>query len=295
MSGGRRTVVPIGIFDGVHRGHQLVLTRAHEAARAADADVAVVTFDPHPVAILRPELMPMMLTTTARRVALLERYGADRVLVLEFSHEMSLQSPEDFIETTLVGQLGAVRVVVGENFRFGHGAKGDVDLLRRSGLEVDALPLVSEGEPISSTRIRAQVAAGDVVGAAGLLGRAHLVEGPVIRGDARGRALGFPTANVDVAEGIAIPADGVYAGHLTGLSGDRMPAAISVGTNPTFDGQNRRVEAYAIDVGHDLDLYGRHVTVEFTARLRGMERFESVESLVSQMAADVDTARSRLH
>jgi riboflavin kinase/FMN adenylyltransferase len=295
MTGARPSVVPIGIFDGVHRGHQLVLARAVAAARERDARVVVITFDPHPVAVLRPEAMPLMLMTVERRIALLEQYGADEVVVLEFNRALSQQTADEFVEQTLVGRLNAVQIVVGANFRFGHRAAGDVALLRKFGLEVDDVPLLTVGEPVSSTQIRDVVVVGDVAAAAELLGRPHMVEGPVVRGDARGRELGFPTANVAVADGIAIPADGVYAGHLIRAGGERAGAAISVGTNPTFDGRTRRVEAYAIDVGHDLDLYDEHVVVEFVDRLRGMERFASVEALVEQMASDVAQARTRLH
>jgi riboflavin kinase/FMN adenylyltransferase len=292
---GRKSVVPIGIFDGVHRGHQLVLARAAEAARELDARVVVITFDPHPVAVLRPEAMPMMLTTIERRIALLKQYGAESVVVLEFNHALSQQSADEFVEQTLVERLNAVRIVVGANFRFGHRASGDVALLRKFGLEVDDVPLLADGEVLSSTHIRALIAEGDVEAAADSLGRLHFVEGPVVRGDARGRELGFPTANVAVAEGIAIPKDGVYAGYLVRESGERGKAAISVGTNPTFDGESRRVEAYVIDEGHELELYDTHVLVEFAARLRGMTKFDSVEVLVEQMAADVVQTRTRLH
>jgi riboflavin kinase/FMN adenylyltransferase len=291
----RASVVPIGIFDGVHRGHQLVLARAVEAAREHDARVVVITFDPHPVGVLQPDAMPLMLTTIERRIALLKQYGADSVVTLEFDHELSLQTADEFIEQTLVERLNAVRIVVGANFRFGHRAAGDVALLRKFGLEVDDVPLLAIGEVLSSTQIRALVAKGEVVAAAEALGRFHLVEGPVVRGDARGRDLGYPTANVAVAPGIAIPQDGVYGGYLVRSSGERSKAAISVGTNPTFNGETRRVEAYAIDVGHDLDLYDEHVIVEFAERLRGMERFDTVDQLVAQMAADVVQARTRLH
>jgi riboflavin kinase / FMN adenylyltransferase len=288
-------VVPIGIFDGVHRGHQLVIETAREAARERDAGVTVVTFDPHPVAVLRPRAVPLMLTTIERRLALLKQCGADDVVVLDFNHDLSLQSADDFVEKTLLERLRAVEVVVGANFRFGHRALGDVALLRRHGLVVADLELLRDGHVLSSTYIRERVAMGDVVAAAVALGRPHLVEGPVVRGDARGRELGFPTANVAVDGGIAIPADGVYAGYLVRPEGSRSLAAISVGTNPTFDGRTRRVEAYVIDEGHDLELYDEHVLVEFAERLRGMERFDSVDDLVAQMARDVDQARSRLH
>jgi riboflavin kinase/FMN adenylyltransferase len=289
------SIVPIGIFDGVHRGHQLVLQRAVEAASERDLRVVVITFDPHPVAILRPEAMPLMLTTLPRRVELLQQHGADEVVVLEFTQAMSQQAPEEFIEQTLLARVAAKRIVVGQNFRFGHRATGDVALLRKYDLQVDDVALLSDVETISSTYIREQIAAGDVAAAAAALGRPHFVEGPVVRGDARGRGLGFPTANVGVDHRIAIPQDGVYAGHLRRADGKRSVAAISVGTNPTFDGVHRRVEAYIIDEGHDLELYDEHVVVEFEERLRGMEKFASVDELVDQMAKDVAATRARLH
>lgn len=290
--GGRRAVVPIGIFDGVHRGHQLVLARAVEAAREHDARVVVITFDPHPVAILRPEALPLMLTTIDRRIRLLKQYGADSVVVLEFNDALSQQTADEFVEQTLVERLNAIRIVVGANFRFGHRAAGDVALLRKFGLEVDDVPLLAAGEVLSSTAIRERVAEGDVVAAADALGRLHLVEGPVVRGDARGRALGYPTANVAVAPDIAIPKDGVYAGWLVRDGGERLQAAISVGTNPTFDGVERRVEAYALDV--DIDLYDESVVVEFAQHLRGMARFETAAELVAAMARDVERTRAEL-
>jgi riboflavin kinase / FMN adenylyltransferase len=289
-----QSIVPIGIFDGVHRGHQLVPARAVASAKERDARVVVITFDPHPVAVLRPDAMPLMLTTVKRRIELLKQYGADSVVVLEFNDELSKQTADEFVEQTLVERLNAVQIVVGSNFRFGHRASGDVDLLRKFGLEVDDVPLLRDGEIISSTEIRERIAAGDVVAAAAALGRPHFVEGPVVRGDARGRELGFPTANLRVDEGIAIPADGVYAGHLVRASGERSLAAISVGTNPTFDGEQRRVEAYVIDEGHELELYDEHVIVEFAQRLRGMVRFDGIEPLIEQMSRDVNDARSIL-
>jgi riboflavin kinase / FMN adenylyltransferase len=294
MSGVRPAVVPIGIFDGVHRGHQLVLARAGEAAAARDARVVVITFDPHPVAVLRPEAVPPMLMTVERRIELLKRHGADSVVVLEFTEALSKQSPEEFIEKTLIDRLAAVQIVVGANFRFGHRARGDVELLRRYDLAVDDVPLLRDGDVVSSTEIRERVAVGGVERAAELLSRNHFVEGPVVRGDARGRGLGFPTANLAVDAGIAIPADGVYAGWLTRADGRRSIAAVSVGTNPTFDGHTRRVEAYVIDEGHELELYDEHVVVEFAHRLRGMERFDDVAALVAQMTRDVDDARAVL-
>jgi riboflavin kinase/FMN adenylyltransferase len=295
MSGVQRaSVVPIGIFDGVHRGHQLVLGRAVESAAARDARVVVITFDPHPVAVLRPDAVPLMLMTTARRIELLKEYGADEVVILEFTKELSKQTAEEFVEHTLIERLHAVQIVVGANFRFGNRAKGDVALLRKYDLVVDDVRLLRDGEILSSTHIRELVADGDVEAAAAALGRPHEVEGPVVRGDARGRELGFPTANLAVAPGIAIPKDGVYAGRLVRADGERSKAAISVGTNPTFNGVERRVEAYVIDEGHELDLYDEHVRVEFVARLRGMTRFDGIDPLIAQMTKDVVDARTRL-
>jgi riboflavin kinase/FMN adenylyltransferase len=235
-----------------------------------------------------------MLTTLERRLELLHAHGADDVEVLEFNRELSRQGADEFVDQVLVGKLSAVQIVVGRNFRFGHRASGDVELLRKHSLAVDDVPLLTEGGTVSSTMVRDYVVHGDVEAAASALGRLHLVEGPVVRGDARGRALGFPTANVAVGEDIAVPQDGVYAGWLTRADGTRIKAAISVGTNPTFDGVERRVEAYAIDVGHDLDLYDEHVVVEFAGRLRGMERFADVDALIEQMGRDVAVARTAL-
>lgn len=290
----RPAVVPIGIFDGVHRGHQLVLSHAVESAKRRGARVVALTFDPHPVAVLRPEAMPLMLTTLDRRIQLLEKHGADEVVVLEFNDALSKQSAEEFIEHTLIERLSAVQIVVGANFRFGHRASGDVALLRKYDLAVDDVDLLRDADVISSTLIRELVAAGNVEAAATALGRNHFVEGPVVRGDARGRELGFPTANLGIDHRIAIPHDGVYAGWLTRESGSRSKAAISVGTNPTFVGVARRVEAYVIDEGHDLELYDEHVVVEFQRHLRGMERFDSIEDLIEQMTKDVTTARASL-
>jgi riboflavin kinase/FMN adenylyltransferase len=282
------------VFDGVHRGHQLVLRHAVAAARERDARVVVVTFHPHPTTILAPGHVPPMLTTLQRRLDLLHAHGADEVEVLEFNRELSRQGADEFVDQVLVGKLSAVQIVVGRNFRFGHRASGDVELLRKHRLAVDDVPLLTEGGTVSSTMVRDYIVHGEVEAAAVALGRLHLVEGPVVRGDARGRALGFPTANVAVGEDIAVPQDGVYAGWLTRAAGTRVKAAISVGTNPTFDGVERRVEAYAIDVGHDLELYDEHVVVEFAGRLRGMERFADVDALIDQMGKDVAVARTLL-
>ena len=301
-----RTVVTVGNFDGVHRGHQRVVRRACEKAAEVRADAVVaVTFDPHPVAVLRPELAPPVLTPVERRAELLADAGVDALLVVPFDRALAGWSPERFVEEVLVSTLHAAAVVVGANFRFGARAAGDVALLERMGrdlggpsadrgFETVGVPLDGGQEVWSSTYVRRCLAEGDVAGAAAALGRPVSVRGPVQRGDRRGRQLGYPTANVAIGAEAA-PADGVYAGWVTVLDdGTRHPAAVSVGTNPTFDGQRlRRVEAYVLD-RDDLDLYDREVEVSFTSRLRGMERFESVADLLDAMARDVSQAREVL-
>ncbi|WP_406089142.1 bifunctional riboflavin kinase/FAD synthetase [Kitasatospora purpeofusca] len=304
-----RSVVTIGSFDGVHRGHQLIINRVVERARERGVRSVVVTFDPHPSEVVRPGTHPPLLAPQPRRAELIEELGVDAVLVLPFTTEFSKESPEEFFRQVLVDALHACLVVEGPNFRFGHRAAGNVALLAElgraadCGVEVVDLQVrgtVGDGEPFSSTLTRRLVASGDVAGAAEVLGRPHRVEGEVVRGAQRGREMGYPTANVDTVPHSAVPADGVYAGWLIagrpgtllpeGGQGGRMPAAISVGTNPTFDNTARTVEAYAIDrVG--LDLYGLHVAVEFLVYLRGMEKFDSVEALLERMADDVKRAR----
>lgn len=288
-----RSTVTIGVFDGVHRGHRQVIGRAVRRARESGTAAVVVTFDPHPVAVLRPDIRPIALCTLEHRLDLFAELGVDATLVLPFTPARAAQPADEFVIEVLVGALHAAYVVVGADFRFGHRAAGDVQLLRargaRDGFAVDAVPLAGEGERFSSTRIRALVAAGDVAAAARALGRPHRVEGPVVRGDHRGHAIGYPTANLALPPETAIPADGIYAGWLT-HAGARMPAAISIGTNPTFGGTVRRVEAYVLD-RDDLELYGEHVQVDFAERLRDTVRFDSVEALVAQMRIDCDQAR----
>ena len=298
------SAVTIGVFDGVHRGHQRIVARAREVAAGHRRPLVVVTFDPHPDEVVRPGSHPPLLCTLRRRVQLLSELGADAVCVLQFTLEFSRLSPDEFVRVVLAERLHARHVVVGGNFRFGHRAAGDVALLAELGEKYDfraeGVPLLTDdGVRISSSLIRDRLAAGDVAGAARALGRPHRVEGVVVRGAQRGRTLGIPTANLETPPHTAIPADGVYAGWLasldeTGLEAQRWPAAISVGTNPTFDGQHRVVEAYALD-RDDLDLYGVHVAVDFTARLRGMARFDSVDELIAQMRLDVDQARTLLN
>ena len=294
------SVVTIGVFDGVHRGHQAVVRRAAEIAAGLGRPVVVVTFDPHPDDVVRPGSHPPLLCSARRRAELLAGLGVDAVCVLPFTRELSQLGPDEFVRAVLVDRLHAARVVVGEDFRFGYRAAGDVALLAELGEKYDftaeGVPLLADdGVRISSSGIRAQLAAGDVIGAERDLGRPHRVEGVVVRGHQRGRALGFPTANLETVPHTAIPADGIYAGWLISLDPaghglERWPAAISVGTNPTFEGAERSVEAYALD-RDDLDLYGVHVAVDFIARMRGMVRFDSVDDLIAQMHRDAQEAR----
>jgi riboflavin kinase / FMN adenylyltransferase len=262
--------------------------------------VVVVTFDPHPIAVLRPEHAPPTLTTIESRTALLGAAGADDVLVLPFTREVASWSPEQFVLDVLVGALHARAVVVGANFRFGAKAAGDLGTLTQLGADHDfrAEGIALDGGPQvwSSTYVRNCLLSGDVEGAAEALGHPFTVRGEVVKGDQRGRELGYPTANVPTVGMLAAPADGVYAGWLRRLDesgATPLPAAISVGTNPTFDGRERRVEAYVLD-RDDLELYGVEVEVSFTARIRGMLRFDSVDELVATMAHDVDRCRELL-
>jgi riboflavin kinase/FMN adenylyltransferase len=293
------TVVTIGNFDGVHRGHQTVLRKAREEAERVGLPVVAVSFDPHPMAVLRPEHAPSIITPLDRRADLLVDTGADHVLALPFDMDMAGWSPQQFVDRVLVEALRAEVVVVGANFRFGHRAAGDVAMLREAGGSAGftAVGVELEGGPQvwSSTYVRTCLAAGDVAGAAEALGHLFAVRGVVVEGDKRGRDLGFPTANVPVDPQAAVPADGVYAGWLRRVGdGTTYPAAISVGTNPTFDGQReRRVEAYALD-RTDLELYGVEVEIAFAERLRGMVRFDGVDALVETMHDDVARTREIL-
>jgi riboflavin kinase/FMN adenylyltransferase len=292
-SGWGRCVVTIGVFDGVHRGHQAIICRAVERARQAAVPAVVVTFDPHPSEVVRPGSHPAVLTGARYKAELVERLGGDVLCVLPFTVEFSRMSPKDFAHAVLVARLHAAAVVVGANFRFGHKAAGDLAVLTalgdQFGFAAEGVPLLTDdGTTISSTFVRSCVDAGDVETATRALGREHRVEGVVVRGDARGRQIGFPTANVETSAHAAIPADGVYAGRLA-HRGRRLAAAISIGTNPTFAGRERRVEAFVLDF--DEDIYGDHVALDFTARLRDTVRFASVDELVEQMHRDV--ARTR--
>lgn len=294
-----RTAVVIGNFDGVHLGHRQVLSRARELADDRGLQIVAVTFDPHPMAVLRPEHAPTMLTTIERRAELLAGAGVDAVLALPFDASVAAWSPTEFVTRVLVDALHASAVVVGANFRFGSRAAGDVGTLVELGRQHD---FVAEGIALdagpmvwSSTYVRTCLAAGDVAGAAEALGHPYAVRGIVVQGDQRGRELGYPTANVPTDGLTAAPADGVYAGRLRRLdTGEELPAAISVGTNPTFDGERyRRIESYVLD-RTDLELYGVEVEVSFVDKLRGMAAFDSIDELLVQMADDVRRAREIL-
>jgi len=295
------SVVAIGVFDGVHHGHRTVVGKAVAHARALGAPTVVVTFDPHPDDVVRPGTHPGFLSTLEHRCALLGELGVDAVCVVPFTRELASLTPEEFVDHVLVEKLHAKAVTVGENFRFGHRAAGDTETLaelgRERGFVVDAEPLLAgEGGAWSSTYIRGLIRAGDVANAAYSLGRPHRIEGVVVHGDKRGRDLGYPTANLATTPHSAIPADGVYGGwFLLDPYGDaqRFAAAISIGTNPTFDGVERRVEAYVLDV-EDFDVYDRHVALDLVDRVRGQVRFDGIEALVAQMARDVADVRGML-
>jgi len=296
------TVVTIGAYDGVHVGHRAIIEEVRSRASTLGVPTAVVTFDRHPAAVVRPASAPKLLTDTDQKLELLAEAGVDYTLVLHFDEERSHESAEDFVNEVLVGCLRARLVVVGEDFHFGRNRGGNVELLRRMGpnlgFDVEGLTLVPvpgfEG-PVSSTAIRRTLAAGDVVTAARLLGRPHEVRGAVERGDGRGGSvLGFPTANVAVPNGIQLPADGIYAGWYERPDGSTHAAAISIGRRPTFypEGGPLMVEAYLLDF--EGDLYGERARVRFVSRLRGEERFESTDALVAQMNRDVEAARAAL-
>jgi riboflavin kinase/FMN adenylyltransferase len=278
--------VLIGIFDGVHQGHQELLSIAKNHGR-----VIALTFYPHPTSVLAPERTPMQLLPLADRVALLEECGAQEVVVLEFTREFADLSPDEFIEDILVKKLAAEHVVVGANFTFGHKAQGTAKYLQESNRFKTTIVKLEEnrGTPVSSTRIRNLIIDGDVERANELLTRSHYLVGPVVHGEKRGRTIGYPTANLGLDSLACVPADGVYAGWLS-VGSHRWPAAISIGTNPTFPGvRGRQVEAYAIDQV-DLDLYDQTAKVEFTSRLRDTLKFDSLDELLAQMKIDCERA-----
>jgi riboflavin kinase/FMN adenylyltransferase len=288
--------IAIGSFDGVHRGHREVIGRAVAAAAERDLRAGVVTFEPHPMTVLRPELAPRELSTPARKAELVAELGPDDLIVVRFDLALSQVGHEEFAERILRGEIGARYVVVGSNFRYGHRAQGSIATLveagDRVGFEVEVVGLEEAmGTPVSSSQIRDLIAAGHVEQAAGLLGRPPWLEGEVVRGDARGREIGFPTANLELAPRSVVPALGIYAGYAH-LPGRSRPAAISIGYNPTFSDERKRVrvEAHLLDFAEQV--YGEPIRLDLTARLRDELRFGSVEELVGQIARDVEAVRA---
>jgi riboflavin kinase/FMN adenylyltransferase len=275
---GRDRHVAIGTFDGVHLGHQAVID---------DADT-VLTFDPHPLTVIHPEAAPKLIMSPNLKRDVIDGLGVDELVVIPFDKEFSKRSAEDFIEHVLIEKLGAKTVSVGENFRFGAKARGDVEMLKSDDrFETRVIPLVEvDGETVSSTRIRGLVAAGDVEHAMHCLGAPFMLEGEVVTGDQRGRELGFPTANIVPDDSLVVPGHGVYAAFSNG-----HPSAVNVGIRPTFEtGRGLLVEPYLIDF--DGDLYGQNLRVAFVERLRGEKRFESSEALIEAMNDDVERARA---
>ena len=293
------TVVTIGNFDGVHRGHRHVLDQVVAAARSRELTSVAITFDPHPAVVHRPLERHESITAFGEKSRLLADTGLDGLVVLHYTLEFAQATPEEFVRSVIVDALHAAVVVVGHDVRFGRHNSGDFATMQRLGaeygFEVIAVEDFGEDRRCSSTWIRDALRAGDVAEAAQVLGRNHQVHGEVVHGFARGRELGVPTANLsDEVQGM-VPADGVYAGWLHDESGRRWPAAVSVGSNPTFEGVARVVEAHVIDRPQeqveDFDLYGQQVAVEFVQRLRGMVAFEGIAKLIEQM--DDDVARTR--
>jgi riboflavin kinase/FMN adenylyltransferase len=311
------TVVTFGNFDGVHRGHQQVLSQLVRIGRLNHARAVAITFDPHPAQVHRPESAPELIMGLEDKLVALGELGLDAVLVLKYSLELAGLTPEEFVADILIGSLKASHVVIGHDARFGRGNSGDLGTMQELGRKLGFEVLVisefgSEGFPVhkavhddggtdrrcSSTWVREALRSGDVATAAAVLGRPHRMRGEVVHGAARGRDLGFPTANLASTASGYIPADGIYAGWLVDQAGTRWPAAISVGSNPTFDGVSRQVEAHVIDRPAEdadaFDLYGQTVVVEFVARLRGMVAYRGPEALVEQMRLDVVQAHELL-
>jgi riboflavin kinase / FMN adenylyltransferase len=293
------TVVTIGAYDGVHVGHRALIADVRRLAAERGCASAVVTFDRHPAVVVRPESAPKLLTDLEQKLELLADTGIDYALVIHFDEQRAAESAPDFVREILVDCLHARSVVVGHDFHFGKGRQGNVALLldmgRELGFDVLGIKLIEDhGAAVSSTEIRRRLADGDVAGAAELLGRPYEVRGVVIRGDERGRHLGYPTANIAVPAEVQLPADGIYAGWYERPTGEVNAAAISLGRRPTFyeDAEASLLEAYLIDF--DGDLYGEPAKVRFIKRLRGEQKFDSVDALTNQIAKDVDETRTAL-
>jgi riboflavin kinase/FMN adenylyltransferase len=300
------TAVTVGAYDGVHRGHRAVIGEVRRLAAERGLGTAVVTFDRHPATVVRPESAPLQLTDLEQKIELLGATGVDYILVLTFDEPRSREAAEDFVTEVLVGCLNAKLVVVGADFHFGHARRGNVELLRTMGaklgfdvlgldlVDIDGTAAVDPSAQVSSTAIRAALAAGELERANEMLGRWYEVRGRVVHGDSRGRAFGFPTANIEVPAGVQLPADGIYAGWYERPDGEVAPAALSLGRRPTIyaDQPYRLLEAHLLDWTGDL--YGEQANVRFVARLRGEERFESEAALIDQIARDCDEARGVL-
>ena len=297
-----RAIITIGAYDGVHLGHHAVIARVRELAALHDAQSAVVTFDRHPASVVRPESAPQLLTGPEQKMELLEATGIDNVVIVPFNQDQAAESPESFVERVLVGCLRTQFIVVGEDFHFGRGRDGNVDLLRKLGAEHDfevapleLIPRVDGvDEPVSSTAIRRALAGGDVTRANQMLGRPFEARGQVVVGDQRGRLLGFPTANVEVPNAISLPADGVYAGWYERPNGETHPCAINLGRRPTFyeHADSSLLEAHLL--GFDGDLYNERAFVQFTHFLRSERKFDGVDALIEQLGQDIATATELL-
>lgn len=293
-------MITIGVYDGVHLGHRALIAQAHEIGDRLGLETAILTFDRHPAQLVSPDRAPCILTDLDQKVELLRSTGVHHVEVLAFDEARRQESAEDFVRSVLVEGMSARAVVVGRDFHFGHGRRGNVELLeamgRDLGFEVHGLELVpdTQGEVVSSTRVRSLLAGGDVAGAAILLGRQHEIRGTVVRGDSRAKDLGAPTANIEVPPGICLPAEAIYAGWYERPAGEAHPAAISLGRRPTFYGEDGAMvlEAHLLDF--DGDLYGEPARLRFAARLRRQETYPDIDDLRRQMAADLEEARAVL-
>ncbi len=288
----------IGVFDGVHLGHKTVITHALAEAKERGTTVTVVTFEPHPAYVLRPESAPLLLTCLDAKLELLEAAGVDVTVIVSFDKDRAKETAHDFVQRLLVDTLAATKIIVGSDFHFGYKREGSVAMLEKLGLEngfsVDPITLFEQDdsaiEPVSSTAIRRALAGGNIALAASMLGRSYEVRGTVVQGDQRGRTIGFPTANVAIDEHIALPADAVYAGWYSRPDGTRHTCAINLGKRPTFHQHAQRslLEAHLLDF--DGDLYGEAATIEFAALLRSEKRFAGVDELVAQLHKDVEQA-----
>lgn len=302
LDGSQRSVITIGAYDGVHRGHRSVIDEVKRLAAEGGDHSVVVTFDRHPASVVRPESAPRLLTTLEQKLELLAATGIDATVVIRFDAEQSAEPPEAFVRRVLVDGLRVRTVVVGDDFHFGHGRAGNVALLRRLGSEFDfeVVPIHlldrTDGveEPISSTAVRRALAGGDVEIATALLGRPYEVRGQVVLGDQRGRLLGFPTANVEVPNQVCLPADGVYAGWYERPSGEVHPCAINLGRRPTFyaHADHSLLEAHLLDFTDDL--YGEQAKVRFTHFLRSERKFDGIDALIAQLKLDIEHARESL-